>query len=224
MFKAIIFDFDGVILDSEPIHFEACCSVLQRLGITLNYKDYVNTYLGMSDKEFFPKLLNDLNHPSSDRLLANLLGEKEDAYTDIIRRKPILPIISGVDHYIRKVAQCVDRLGICSGSTKKEISAVLAKLDGGALSAYFNTIITSEDVQEGKPSPEGYLLTAKKLAVLPNECLVIEDTPPGAMAAKNAGMFVTALLTTYNNAQFQDIADRTVYGFDELFNDYAILT
>lgn len=93
--------------------------------------------------------------------------------------------------------------------------AVLSKVRQGKLRAYFDTIVTAEDVQIGKPSPEGYLLTAKRLDVLPSRCLVIEDTPYGVNAAKAAGMQVIGLMTTYERQHFFT-AERVVKGYRQL--------
>jgi len=87
----------------------------------------------------------------------------------------------------------------------------------GKLLSYFDTIVTSDDVKTGKPSPEGYLLTAQQLDVLPSQCLVIEDTPHGVKAAKSAGMQVIGLMTTYDRQQFL-MADRVVSGYRQLLS------
>jgi beta-phosphoglucomutase len=215
MFKAVIFDFDGVILDSEPLHYEACSHVFKPLGLTLNYAEFVEKYLGLADKEMFPKFFSARNvHVTSEKMNA-LMEEKTRQYQKIIRQCEDLPMIDSVDVYMDCISQKVPKLGICSGSTRNEISAVLSKLKSGTLQSYFNTIVTSEDVQQGKPSPEGYLLTAKRLDVLPEHCLVIEDTPHGVEAAKTAGMYVIALLTTYTKNQLQQ-ADEVVSHYSQL--------
>ena len=113
------------------------------------------------------------------------------------------------------------RLAICSGSTKPEIEAVLTKAHEGKLASFFEIMVTSEDVMQGKPSPEGYLLTAKKLGVSPHRCMVIEDTPHGIQAAKQVGMNVIALLTTYKKYQLAE-ANKIVNSFKELLDDVVM--
>ncbi len=215
MYDAIIFDFDGVILDSEPIHYEACCHVLKPMGITLSYAEYMEKYLGLSDKEMFPMLLHHEGVSCSDKEIKDLIQQKTVAYINIISTRDPIPLIKDFDQFIFKIAPKVNKLAICSGSSRDEITAVLSKARQGKLHAYFDTIVTTEDVQRGKPSPEGYLLTAKRLNVIPGRCLVIEDTPHGVKAAKAAGMQVIGLMTTYDRHQFL-IADKVVMGYRQL--------
>lgn len=215
MFEAVIFDFDGVILDSEPIHYDACCSVLGVLGIELSYPEFMAHYLGLADKDMFPKLLHDKGFNFSADEIKQLIQQKEKAYTHTIGSREYLPLIADFEQFIFKIAAKVKKIAICSGSSRNEIDAVLSKVRQGKLQAYFNTIVTAEDVGVGKPSPEGYLLTAKRLQVLPSRCLVIEDTLHGVKAAKAAGMQVIGLLTTYERQEFL-IADRVVSGFRQL--------
>jgi len=214
MFQALIFDFDGVILDSEPLHYQACSYVLEKFGIVLSYADYVNNYLGLTDKEMFPKLFAE-SHSLSMDTMATLIEEKSKKYQEIVKQCEHLPMIDSVDRYIAYISKIIPKIAICSGSSRDEIMAVLTKLNHGELIPYFNTIVSSEDVKHGKPSPEGYLLTAKRLHVLPHHCLVIEDTPYGVAAAKAAGMHVIALLSSYTRDEFQQ-ADKIITHFDQL--------
>lgn len=217
MFQAVIFDFDGVILDSEPLHYKACIPVFKSLGLELNYDEYVEKYLGLSDKEMFPKFFSERGCSYSPDKIKVLISEKTARYQEIIEQCDDLPMIDSVDQYIVHVSKKISKIAICSGSTRKEIMAVLAKLKQGGLQPYFNTIVTSEDVQRGKPSPEGYLLTAERLNVPPEQCLVIEDTPHGIDAAKDAGMYVIGLLTSYTKSQLQH-ADKIITHFSQLIN------
>ncbi len=215
MFDAIIFDFDGVILDSEPIHYEACCEVLKPLGITISYQEYMDKYLGLADKDMFPSLLKNKGFSFSNTEIHCFIHQKSTAYINIINSSDSLPLVADFEQFIFKIASKVKKIAICSGSSHSEIMAVLSKVRQGKLRAYFDTIVTAEDVQIGKPSPEGYLLTAKRLDVLPSRCLVIEDTPYGVNAAKAAGMQVIGLMTTYERQHFFT-AERVVKGYRQL--------
>lgn len=144
-----------------------------------------------------------------------LIEEKTSRYQEIIKQCDELPMINSVDQYILYISKKISKISICSGSARNEIMAVLTKLKQGRLQAYFNTIVTSEDIQRGKPSPDGYLLTAQRLNVSPDQCLVIEDTPHGVEAAKAAGMYVVALLTSYTKDQLQK-ADKIINNFSQL--------
>ncbi|WP_058477984.1 HAD family hydrolase [Legionella steigerwaltii] len=215
MLDAIIFDFDGVILDSEPIHYEAYCLVLKPLGIAISYAEYMEKYLGLSDKDAFPKLLHHKGLSYSEAEVQRLMQQKTAIYTNIISTSDSLPLIVDFDQFLFKIAPKVKKIAICSGSSRGEITTVLSKVRQGKLHAYFDTIVTAEDVQVGKPSPEGYLLTAKRLDVAPERCLVIEDTPYGVKAAKAAGMQVIGLMTTYDRHHFLT-ADKVITGYRQL--------
>ncbi|QMT59499.1 HAD family phosphatase [Legionella sp. PC997] len=215
MYDAIIFDFDGVILDSEPLHYETCCEVLKPLGISISYSEYVENYLGLADKELFPKLLHNVGIHRSNEEIKRLIQKKTELYIQIINTRDSLPLIVDFEQFIFKVASKVNKIAICSGSSRSEIAAVLSRVRQGKLQTYFDSIVTTEDVQSGKPSPEGYLLAARRLNVLPGRCLVIEDTLHGIKAAKAAGMQVIGLTTTYDRNHFL-IADQVVTGYRQL--------
>ncbi|WP_010652998.1 HAD family hydrolase [Fluoribacter dumoffii] len=215
MFDALIFDFDGVVLDSEPLHYEAYCRVLNPLGVTLSYSEYKQECLGLADKETCPKLLRNKGLDYSEAEVQQLIEQKIEAYTHIINTSDSLPLVTDFEQFIFKMAPKVNKIAICSGSTRGEITAVLSKARKGKLHAYFDTIVTADDVQVGKPSPEGYLLTAQRLNIAPGRCLVIEDTLHGVKAAKGAGMQVIGLMTTYDRQEFL-IADKAVTGYRQL--------
>ena len=213
MFEAVIFDFDGVILNSEPIHYEACYKALETFGLTLSNEEYSDLYLGISDVEKFPKLLRSKGIEFSQEEIDQLIEQKIKHYTHVLHQREKLPIIVGVIQYIHEVFQKVGSIAICSGSSRREVMTALTKLkQDGELLLDFNTIVTSEDVEEGKPSPEGYLLTAKRLGVSPDKCLVIEDSPHGVEAAKKAGMYVVAILTTHDRHKLKK-ADAIIDNF-----------
>ncbi|RAP35699.1 beta-phosphoglucomutase [Legionella quinlivanii] len=215
---AIIFDFDGVIFDSEFLHYQACCHALKPLGTPLSYEEYVEHYLGFVDKEMFPRLIHNKNHKLSAQEIDDLIDKKVAAYTQLIQTHNELPLIADFEAFLFNVISRVNQLAICSGSSRAEISAVLSKVNEGRLLQYFHTIVTADDVKTGKPSPEGYLLTASKLNISPERCLVFEDTPHGIDAAKNAGMHVIGLLTTYKNHHIAN-ADQIATGFRQLLDE-----
>jgi len=167
MFEAVIFDFDGVILDSEPLHYKACSQILQTYGIFFTYQEYTEKYLGLSDKEMFPSLLSDKGNSFSFAEINLLIEQKAQAYIEMIQNHEHLSLMVGFELFLLKIAKMVNKIAICSGSTMHEIMAVLSKVKQGTLQHYFTSIVSAEDVQKGKPSPEGYLLTAKRLNVAP---------------------------------------------------------
>lgn len=211
----VIFDFDGVILDSEPLHFEALVQVLNQLGISLDYEEYRTYYLGLSDISVFPKILNDKGVEFSSTQISRWIDLKVTIYNELIERSEQLPMTPDLDWFLISVAKQYEKIGICSGSNRYSILKILEKIHSGRLTPYFKTIVSCEDVTLGKPSPEGYLLTAHRLQSNPKNCLVIEDSEHGVTAAKAGGMLVAGLLTTLNKNQLAH-ADIIAQDFKEL--------
>lgn len=194
MLQAIIFDFDGVIVDSEPLHFQATQSVFAPLGGEIDYPMYLQECIGQPDLENFKRLCNKFQLNTDEKYIQNLVRVKIDHYRRLLptQARPCQGAVS----LIKQAAQHYP-LAICSGSYKNEINQLLGLLDSENLSDYFKHLITIEDVQAGKPDPTGYRLAANSLNVLPQYCLAIEDSPSGIIAAKAAGMSVLAVTTSY---------------------------
>lgn len=214
-YKAIIFDFDGVLFDSEKIHLQACNQVFETLGFTIPETEYFKHYVGLSDNEMFELILNNKNIPyTADQSIA-LRQNKIHAYQAIINQSKSLDGVSNVKKFLESYSEVINHFAICSGATREEIDATLNKLEAGMLKKYFKHIVSINDINKGKPSPEGYLLAASLLNTLPHHCLVIEDTPVGITAAKNAGMHVVALTTTHNKSSLIQ-ADFIASDYDEI--------
>ncbi|HCU5991832.1 TPA: HAD family hydrolase [Legionella pneumophila] len=215
MIDTIIFDFDGVILNSEPMHFEAIVQVLNQSGMSLDYEEYMTHYLGLSDISIFPKILNDKGFTCSSTEILKFIERKITIYNELIENSEQLPMIPDLDWFLVRAAKKYRKIGICSGSNRHSIIKILEKIHYGRLARYFTTIVSSEDVSLGKPSPEGYLLAASRLQSNPENCLVIEDSEHGVAAAKAGGMLVVGLLTTLSRDQLAN-ADMIVHDFKEL--------
>lgn len=214
-YQAIIFDFDGVLFDSEKIHFQACNHIFNTLGFTISENDYFQKYAGLSDLEIFDDALetHNIRLHSDDVKLLRLA--KINAYKTIINQNDSLAGVANVKTFLTTYSKIMNNFAICSAATREEITATLDKLENGELKKFFKCIITIEDVSAGKPSPEGYLLTAKHLDVLPQDCLVIEDTQKGITAAKQAGMHVVAITTSHDKSFFTD-TDFIADNYDEI--------
>ncbi len=120
-----------------------------------------------------------------------------------------------LDWFLVRAEKKYGKIGICSGSNRYSIIKILEKIHYGRLARFFTTIVSSEDVSLGKPSPEGYLLAAHRLQSKPENCLAIEDSEHGVAAAKAGGMLVAGLLTTLSRDQLAN-ADMIVHDFKEL--------
>jgi beta-phosphoglucomutase len=214
-YSTIIFDFDGVLFDSEKTHLQACNEVFQTLGFIVPEVEYFERYVGLPDNEMFELILNGKNIPHTAEQSLTLRQNKIKAYQNIIYQSKSLEGVHNVKFFLKNYSTIIHQFAICSSATREEIDTTLDKLDNGQLKAYFKHIISIDDVNNGKPSPEGYLLAAKRLGVQPQECLVIEDTPVGITAAKNAGMDVIALTTSHNKSVLKN-ANYIANNYDEI--------
>lgn len=200
MLRAIIFDFDGVVSDNEPVHLAMFQRLLGEVGIFLSKEEYYSTYLGYDDKGCFAAILAAHGRTVEQPTVADLVARKARAYKDSIRQH--LVIFPGVGEFVREAA-CKYRLAIASGALRHEIEFVLEQ---AGIRKEFEHITSSEDTQRGKPDPEGFLHALAGLNRLtqpgqsqlrPGECLVIEDSLPGIQAAHAAGMEVLAVANTH---------------------------
>lgn len=215
MFDAVIFDFDGVLFDSEPLHFDACNQVFRPLGFELNWPEFQKNFIGIPDREMFPKVFDYKKRSFSPEETHRMIHSKIQCYTDMIRCRETLPMVTGAERYIKKIANENKKMAICSGSTRVEIDSALEKFNQGAFKKYFDVIVSSDEVKQGKPSPEGYLQAAAQLGVIPENCLVFEDGLHGISAAKAAGMTVIAVSTTLP-ASLLTQANQIIVDFVEL--------
>jgi HAD superfamily hydrolase (TIGR01509 family) len=198
MLRAIIFDFDGVIADSEPIHLAVFQRVLGEKGYVLSREEYYADYLGYDDRGCFEAFLTARGLPVSQTFIEDLVGQKAEAYFNYIRERSV--IFPGVQALIRDAATR-HRLAICSGALRHEIEFILEQ---SGIRKEFQHITSAEDVSRGKPDPEGFLHALAGLneqgavpAMTPGECLVIEDSLPGIRGAHTAGMKVLAVANTH---------------------------
>jgi HAD superfamily hydrolase (TIGR01509 family) len=188
--SAIVFDFDGVIADTEGLHLGAFQEVFAGRGWTLSAPAYFDRYLGCDDRGLVAAFARDEQLSLADAEVSALVEAKALAFA---RR-----IASG-DVLYPHARPSIERLaahfaiGIASGSLHREIASILRAAGLGDL---FTTIIGADDVTAHKPSPEPYLAAAARLGVSPASCVAIEDSPPGLEAARNAGMRTIALTTT----------------------------
>ncbi len=215
MYRGIILDCDGVILNSEPLHLQARNEALKDFGISFNRQEYYSNYIGLSDKESMRIKLERSSIKFTETDLVQIVKRKKQAYLKILANLKTVPFVSGVQEFIRKSIKEGTTLGVCSSSSREEVLLALKKLDEGSLFKYFETIVTIEDIINGKPSPEGYCLACKNISENACDCLAIEDSPTGVAAAISAGLSVYALLTTHKISQLQQ-ATRIYNSFSDL--------
>lgn len=196
--RALIFDFDGVIADTEPLHFEGLRRTLADIGITLTETDYYANYLGFDDRGCILEALRVNQHPATGPLVQDMMRKKAVAYLASI--KDHLVIFQGVREFIEEAAATYP-IAIASGALRPEIELILER---AGIRKAFRHITSAEDVMKGKPNPEPFLHALAGLnqqnttsAISPDSCLVIEDSIPGIRAAKAAGMKVLAVANTH---------------------------
>ncbi len=211
MLKAIIFDCDGVIVDSEPHHMRAFQSVLSDEGMTLTREAYYQTYLAMDDKGCFEVALNAWNRPADRDTVKRLMLKKKAIYQALSQESLLL--YPGVVDFVKSARERY-RMAIASGAFRAEIKAAL---DYGGIREAFPIIVSAQDVRCGKPHPEAYLTALAQInqrysdpPILAAECVVIEDSLHGVASAHAAGMRCLAVTNSYSREMLDGKADRIV--------------
>jgi beta-phosphoglucomutase len=206
MIEAIFFDFNGVIIDDERIHLQAYREVLAAEGITLTDEDYFAS-LGMDDAAFVRAAYARAEKTLTEQVMRALIKREHELHRQFI--KDDLPISSGVVAFIRQASRLY-ALGIVSMAEREEIDHVL---DLAHLRGEFSVFVTAEPGLKHKPAPDCYLRALvrlneqrrgdRKMPLLPGECLVIEDSPPGIEAARTAGMRTVGVTATVSEAELR---------------------
>jgi len=233
MIQAIFFDFNGVIIDDEPLQLAAYKEVLGEQGIALTESDYYAA-LGMDDRRFVQTAFERAKQPLSEELYARLLEGKTLRHRKLIEEA--LPLFPGVVNFLKAAAREFS-LGLVSMANKDEIDYVLER---ARLSCLFRVIVSAENVSSCKPSPECYATALQKLnekrseerrlPVLARECLVVEDSPPGIISGREAGMHTLGMTNTVSEEELRaagaevvtaSLADWTVDAVNHVFDRWA---
>ena len=216
MLSAVIFDFDGVITDSEILHFNSFNEVLSQYEIKLTKEDYFREYLGLTDIDLLKLLVDKGTLDVSKDEIGKLVEEKTQVFQTAVRSQA--PIIAGVPEFLEILKDNNIPSAICSGAILADIEVILKAT---RLQNFFQTIVSADDVQKGKPDPQGFLLALEKLnvnrpeAIEAGNCIVIEDSRWGLEAAAAAGMHTIAVTNSYD-ANELSLAEKIVTHLDEL--------
>jgi len=219
MLKAILFDFDGVILDSEEYHFEAFQRVFEEEGVSLSREAYYRNCLGFNDVECFRWGLKGSRKLEEPGGLEELTDRKAVYFEDLLRNQ--MRFFPGVCEFIREAGEKYP-LAVTSMARRGEIEMALRKAD---LADLFRLIVSGEDVERTKPDPEPYdktlrllnthlSLTNTEREIRPDQCLVVEDSSAGVESAKSAGMNVLALAQTEEPEHLQAAADQVLLSLE----------
>ena len=183
--KAIVFDFDGLILDTETTDFEAWRAMYRAHGVELPLSMWM-PIIGDSTQDFtIEKHLVELTGKPLDR--AELHERQLTLHLEMLQDAAPMP---GVEDYIHDAKRLGIRIGVASGSRR---SWVVDRLDQLGLADHFETIVCRDDVGRAKPDPAAYIAAVKNLEAIPDQAMALEDSPPGVKAAKNAGLYCVAV-------------------------------
>jgi beta-phosphoglucomutase len=195
MIRAIIFDLDGTLADTEPLHFEAFARVLRTQGIELDRAEYFSRLIGLDDRDCFVTVLRENGRAADDGTLTALISRKAVIYQEMIAGRDVT--FPGATDFVRLCAARFPLI-LATGTLRVEAELILKR---AGVRELFADIIAAEDVEHGKPAPEGFEKAMGRLGFLmrlrpplePAECLVIEDTVAGIEAGRRAGMRVMAV-------------------------------
>jgi beta-phosphoglucomutase family hydrolase len=183
--KGIVFDMDGVLVDSEPVHIDAWNEVFAKFDLHFSH-EWFNNWIGVSDRNFVAKIVEKYNIPTEN---ATLLEDKRRVFETMIAQG--VPTHKGVKELMPKLHKFDKAV-----ATSSNRSGAMLSLEGAGLLPYFKNIVTADDVLNHKPSPDCYLKAAHDLGFEPSECIGIEDSVSGIKAAKSAGLFIIGIATS----------------------------
>jgi beta-phosphoglucomutase family hydrolase len=209
-FQAVIFDMDGVLVDSEPIYFEIEKKSFLHYGVELSEEDQ-HSFVGVTQEEMWKQVKSRFG---LEPMMEDLLDYHRNQVMEVISSYTDLEPIPQAQQFIQRLAEKGVPIAVASSSSLKLIETMLMKI---SLNSYFPVVVSGEEVKRGKPSPDVFLLAAKRLGVDPSLCLVIEDSYHGVTAAKAAGMWCAAFRNLNSGHQDLSAADWIVSEYDSLW-------
>jgi len=194
--EAVLFDMDGLIVDTEPIHFQAFREYMKKHGVDMP-ESMMAEFIGLPERDN----LRDLKAKYRlDTSLEHMVTERRAIYLDLIRTQP-LRVFPGFWEFSAAARERGVRQAVVSSAPQEQVVIVLSRLfegrPDGPPARYLDGIVTGNDIHHNKPAPDIYLEGAKRVGVAPGRCLALEDSPPGAQSAVSAGMTVIAIPNEY---------------------------
>jgi beta-phosphoglucomutase len=207
---ALILDFDGVIMDSEPVHERTIRAAAESVGLRLTHEDFVRVCVGTADVECFERLARDQGRELSPDDLARMVQIKRAMFTELRDAGEIRPF-PGTVALIRAAAADprITAMAVCTGS---RLADVETQLRAAGLWEFFDARITRESVTRIKPDPEPYARACASLGVEPRDAVALEDTAPGVRSAAAAGLRVAAVCHTLPREALEAAGAHAVFG------------
>ena len=209
--KAVIFDCDGILVNTEPLHYQAFQKVLVPLGLGHDYERYMESYIGFDDRDAFLHAFKEAGRNIDALTLETLIKAKGNALAKQIEQG--VPTFPGVVELIRKLEKHGLPMAVASGALRHEVLGFIRSL---GLNGSFCAIVAADDVKKSKPDPETYLLALERLKTAqdwtsldPGSCIAIEDTPSGIVSAKAAGLLVIGVTNSFPEDHLRK-ADRVI--------------
>jgi beta-phosphoglucomutase len=180
MTRAVLWDMDGTLIDSEELHWISWRNTMANEDITISREQFLSSF-GQRNDSIIPRWLGAASTPERIERIGNA---KEEMYRDLVRRDGVSPL-PGVTNWLHRLHSQGWLQAIASSAPRANVEAILEAL---AAADIFQTIVSAEDVHRGKPDPEVYLTAAARVGALPGRCIVVEDAESGIEGARNAGM------------------------------------
>lgn len=217
MLEAVVFDFDGVIVDTEHLHYEAFNEILEPKGMGLTWEDYVRDLIGFDDRGAFSWVLKQAGREASPEVIRGLVDQKAITFNSKVSAGGTDPFPGSVE-LIRALSGAIP-LALCTGALRSDINPIIRALK---IDVAFDAIVTADEVSASKPDPMSYRLAVERLSerhgrpISPSAALAIEDTPTGIASAKGAGLKVLGLTNSYDRAYLDraDFVRDTLLGLD----------
>jgi len=194
MLNAVIFDFDGIIVDSEPMHHRAFNAILEPLGMGFSWEDYCSVYIGYDDRDVFREAFKAHGEKTCARDIKKMIADKAKVFQQLVNDGEAKPLPGAIE-LIESIPGRLP-IALCSGALREDIDPIIGNL---GIANAFSVIVTAEDTKKSKPDPSPYRLTCEKLGLKdPSTAIAIEDTPLGIVSAKGAGLKVLAVTNSYD--------------------------
>lgn len=207
--KGIIFDMDGVIVDSEPLHCQCTIEALKDFGVEITLAD-MDKYVGVADHVMIDSLIEEFSIKASREELL----KRQDEKRAVVFNKENMVSVSGTLELIKYFYDNGFTIGLASSSPRYLIEIVLKNFD---ILKYFTAIVSGEELERSKPHPDIYLKAADQIGISPTDCMAIDDANSGVRSAKAAGMYTIGYKNPNSGAQDLSTADIVIQDMEEVY-------